>query len=215
MCFELDFGSLATYSPRGPSPISVTSRIFRDNVKAGNDTLLARAAAIIRNHEYGSEILHNLINESCVLVPVPRSSLQVQGGLWPSLKIAEALKSAGLARQVEPYLQRIRVIPKSSFQARGERPSLEVHIDSLAVQLNAQCLLPIEITLIDDFITKGTTIYASAQKIKEFFPNATIRAFALVRTMGLVGDVRAIIDPCLGTIRYNGSDTIRSHSYYD
>jgi len=51
-------------------------------------------------------------------------------------------------------------------------------------------------------------------KLKEMFPNAEIRAFALVRTMGLVPDIKEIVDPCIGTVTYDGYDTNRSHSYY-
>lgn len=148
-------------------------------------------------------------------MPVPRSSLQVEGGLWPSLKIAQTLQKAGIVRHVSPYLKRVTAIPKSSFQAHGERPPLNIHLDSLDVQIQGDNLLPLELTLVDDFVTKGTTLYSCAAKLKEVFPNATIRGFALVRTMGLVPEVRNIVDPCVGTISYNGYAVTRSHSHYD
>lgn len=90
-----------------------------------------------------------------------------------------------------------------------------MHLDSLAVTKRSQDFLDVELTLVDDFVTKGTTLYACALKLRETFPNATIRAFALGRAMGFVPDVRAIVEPCVGTITFNGTDTRRSHSYYE
>jgi len=215
LSFELPYSALTTYSPRGQSDISLQSRILRDQIKAGYDEALNRAAHVIRNQEYGSGVLAEFLNHSTVLVPVPRSSLPVKGGLWPSMKIAEALRDTGLVTLIKPHLRRRTAIPKSSFQAPGERPPVDIHRDSLEVDINEQYLLPIELTLVDDFVTKGTTLYACASKLREYFPNATIRAFAMVRTMGLVPDVQSIVDPCIGTISYNGYETNRSHSHYE
>lgn len=215
MCFELPYSALTTYSPRGQSEVSQKSRILRNQVKAGRDDALNRAAEIIRDREEIAALLSEFLNPSTVLVPVPRSSLQVPGGLWPSLKIAQALQNAGLVTHIEPCLKRIKALPKSSFQSPGERPPVDMHVESLAVELQSQDILPIEFTLVDDFITKGTTLYACALKLREAFSNSTIRAFALVRTMGLVPDVRNIVDPCVGTITYNGYETNRSHSQYE
>ena len=81
MSFELSYSALTTYSPRGSSEVSVNSRTLRDRVKAGDDNTLHRVAEIIGNREYGSEILVPFLNHETILVPVPRSSLQVEGGL--------------------------------------------------------------------------------------------------------------------------------------
>lgn len=215
MPFELAYSALVAYSPRGSSDISLKSRRLRDAVKAGDDKTLKRATEIIKNRERGADILEPFLNHQTVLVPAPRSSLQVEGGLWPSLKIAQALKDEGIITDIYPYLKRATAIPKSSYSAPGERPPVEVHVDSLEVTIEGQDLLPLQLTLIDDFVTKGTTLYACAVKLQETFPNATIRSFALVRTMGFEPDVRKIVDPCAGTITYNGHDTVRSHSHYE
>ncbi len=214
MPFELPYSALTTYSPRGQTELSRRSRVLRDHVKGVNTNTLDQLAAMLRDGTHNAGILSEFISPSTVLVPVPRSTLPVKNGLWPSLTIAESLKNAGVVSQVAAYLRRQTPIPKSAFQARGERPSLDIHIESLAVDMADVSLLPIELTLVDDFVTKGTTLYACASKLRGSFPNATIRAFALVRTMGLVSDIQSMIDPCIGTITYNGYDISRSHSHY-
>ena len=66
-----------------------------------------------------------------------------------------------------------------------------------------------DIVLIDDVITKGRTTLAAALRLREAFPAATIRAFALVRTMGFVGDIERLFEPCEGSIHWNGIDAYR------
>lgn len=213
MSFELVYGALCTYSPRGQSEPSRRSRFLRDHVKAGDDKTLRRVADIIANKESGAAILASVLGSSAVLVPVPRSALTVAGALWPALKIAEALRSQGIGHAVQSSLTRTTALLKSAFQAPGERPPLQTHVESLSVE--GTSMLPVDITLVDDFITKGVTLCACALRLKQAFPNATIRSFAVVRTMGLVPDVRALVDPCIGTIFYDGSNVHRSHNNYD
>ncbi|GAA5484005.1 hypothetical protein Hsar01_03243 [Haloferula sargassicola] len=70
-------------------------------------------------------------------------------------------------------------------------------------------MLPKDILLVDDVVTKGTTLIACAAILSEAFPHATIRAFAMVRTMGRIPDVEAIVDPCTGVISFDGYDVDR------
>jgi hypothetical protein len=57
--------------------------------------------------------------------------------------------------------------------------------------------------------TKGRTLLAAASRVREAFPCAQIRAFALVRTMGFSG-VQQLLDPCKGEIRWRGGDAHRN-----
>jgi hypothetical protein len=88
-----------------------------------------------------------------------------------------------------------------------ERPTVQQHFKSFAVLPPATT--PTEIVLIDDVVTKGRTLVAAAIRLHLAFPNTLIRAFALVRTMGLVPDVDRVFDPCRGEIRWNGTDAHR------
>ena len=58
--------------------------------------------------------------------------------------------------------------------------------------------------------TKGRTLLAAASRVHEAFPCAQIRAFALVRTMGLIPGVQQLLDPCKGEIRWRSGDAHRS-----
>jgi hypothetical protein len=53
-------------------------------------------------------------------------------------------------------------------------------------------------------------LLATATLLAERFPEAELRAFALIRTMGLQPDVDKILTPCVGVIRRNASnDAVR------
>jgi adenine/guanine phosphoribosyltransferase-like PRPP-binding protein len=69
---------------------------------------------------------------------------------------------------------------------------------------------PERIVLIDDVVTKGRTLLAAATRLQEAFPSAQIRAFALVRTMGLIAGVNQLLDPCKGEIRWRAGDAHRN-----
>jgi hypothetical protein len=58
--------------------------------------------------------------------------------------------------------------------------------------------------------TKGRTLLAAASRVHEAFPCAQIRAFALVRTQGLISGVQQLLDPCKGEIRWRAGDAHRS-----
>jgi pyrimidine operon attenuation protein/uracil phosphoribosyltransferase len=70
-------------------------------------------------------------------------------------------------------------------------------------------IAPERIVLVDDVITKGRTILAAAARLHDAFPNADIRAFALVRTMGFLPDVVHLTEPCQGFVRWAGGDARR------
>jgi orotate phosphoribosyltransferase-like protein len=56
------------------------------------------------------------------------------------------------------------------------------------------------ITVVDDFVTKGSTLLAAASRVAEAFPETTVRTFALVRTMGFAPEIEGIVAPDAGTI---------------
>ena len=66
------------------------------------------------------------------------------------------------------------------------------------------------VVLIDDVVTKGRTLLAAATVLQEAFPQADIRAFALLRTRGLIPGVQRLLDPCKGEIRWQAGDAHRN-----
>jgi Predicted amidophosphoribosyltransferases len=143
-------------------------------------------------------VLQPFLNPQVTLVPVPRSAPLVEGALWPSLVIAQVLQEAGYGQSVQPLLERVTAVPKSSSSPAAERPLIDAHRASLRVRKDL--LSPAQITLVDDVLTMGRTTFACAALLQEAFPEATIRIFAMLRTQGMQAEIEAVFDPSVGTI---------------
>ena len=194
---ELPFGSYLVYSPKGSSEVSRKSRRVRDAVKAGSEPTLRNIVAHVRTN-FQSSGLGAVLGPDVTLVPCPRSSPLVEGALWPGCLIAEELVRAGLGRQVLLSLERVEAVPKSAFQARGERPNALRHYETM--RATADLAATSRITVVDDFLTKGATMLGAASRLHEVYPTAAIAAFAAVRTKGLQPEVEALVEACVGRI---------------
>lgn len=105
-------------------------------------------------------------------------------------------------------LERIAPIAKSAFAARGSRPRPIDHYETIrATRLVTD--RP-ELCLVDDVVTKGSTLIAAASRLQEVYPEARIVAFALIRTMGFVDDIDRIIEPTTGLITWSGDEADRN-----
>ena len=203
---ELVFGSFLVYSPRGTTEVSRRSRAHRDAFKAGNEETLARAIARL-TQLFAESGLAAVLGPDVTLVPAPRSGLLLEGALWPSRLIAEALVRAGLGAAVAPILRRVEAVPKSAFQSPGERPNALRHYETMAV--DTELVSTRRITLVDDFVTKGNTLLGGASRIAQAFPGKDIRSFALVRTLGRQPEIERVVEPCVGVIRAAFGDADR------
>lgn len=201
---SLPFAALLTYSPRGQSEISLRSRRVRDAIKAARHDILERGVQKLR--ELGG--MEPFLGADVVLVPAPRSApIRDATTLWPAQRICTQLVAGRLGREVLPCLTRTVAVPKSAFAASGERPDVSQHFESMAVE--GLLVRAKRITIVDDVITKGATLLAAASRVQEAFPEAEVRAFALLRTMGLVEEIDQIVDPCVGTITLVRGDSVR------
>jgi hypoxanthine phosphoribosyltransferase len=81
------------------------------------------------------------------------------------------------------------------------------HYESFAIDSLPQA--PVSVVLVDDVITKGRTLLAAAERLQEAFPAAHIKAFALLRTMGLIPKIRRLLEPCKGSICWRAGDARR------
>lgn len=198
MLSSIPYGTFANYSPRGSASRSQKSRRICGSIKAGNVNLIENALPHLKSPAAAS--LAPFLNPEVTLVPVPRSAPLAVGALWPSEVIANILRGAGLAGEVLSCIERVKAVPKSSSSPASERPLVSAHYESLAV--DEQLLRPGQITLVDDVLTMGRTMFACALRLHEAFPDAEIRAFAMIRTQGLVDDIENIVDPDTGTITY-------------
>jgi predicted amidophosphoribosyltransferase len=180
---------------------------MRALLKAGNADFMLKYAARVRQVSDGSPLLSGFFDAGDVLIPVPGNAPRPAGAMWAAEHLAVALVHEGLGRVVWGGLHRTCAVRKSATAAPGARPTVGIHYESFAIE--RATLAPERIVLVDDVVTKGRTLLAAASRVREAFPHAQIRAFALVRTMGLVSGIERLIDPCRGEIRWRAGDAHR------
>jgi predicted amidophosphoribosyltransferase len=181
---------------------------LRALLKAGDAGFMRKYALRVHQQATDSPLLAGFFGTTDILVPVPGSAPTVAGGPWAAKHLAAALVNEGLGGAAWSGLRRVSAVRKSATAAPGERPTVNVHYESFFIERPA--IPPERIVLIDDVVTKGRTLLAAATRVHEAFPCAQIRAFALVRTMGLVTGIQRLLDPCKGEIRWKSGDAHRS-----
>lgn len=188
------YATFANYSPRGTSELSQRSRNLRGAIKAGREQVIRSAFRYLNE----TAVLEPFLNPEVTLVPVPRNAPLPEGALWPSRVIADLLVEGGFGGEVLPCIERITAVQRSASAKPEDRPLWTTHYESL--QVEGGLLAPAQITLVDDVLTLGRTTYACAQRIREAFPQAELRIFAMMRTQGFLPDIEALVDPSTGTI---------------
>ena len=208
---RLEFGSYFSYTPRGESDIAKRSKntmiLLKSEQTIGNPPrFMSQFVAERMRESINQKPFRNFFNPNVSLVPVPKTSLMKADTLWVPEKIAEALSRQRLG-VCYPCLKRIKPIPKAAYSEPSERPKAIDHYNSII----CQSLIPIphEIVLIDDIVTRGSTLLGCASKLREFFPDIPIRAFAVFRTISDSSLFKEIEDSCVGEITLRGNDTFR------
>lgn len=183
---ELVIGSYLAYRTRPNSPAEAAAAgIVHHSIKKGQAKAIFRYAAMLATLENDSELARHLARAG-VLVPVPKSSVHQPDSQWVPLMIAEALNFLGIGTGVEPLLERHTPVPKSGGVFRSEdRPSVQDHFDSMRV--TSGLYGPDRVTLIDDVVTIGRTMFGAANRINDAYPDAEIQAFSLVRALNYTG----------------------------
>ncbi len=175
------------------------------------DTVFGWSVAAQRLRTYldkNNTPLRGWLGPSKSLVPVPRSGCLQPGGLWVPKLLADALCDVGLGGEVLTCLQRTVAVPRSSVARPGERTSPQKHYQTLAVDdIGLHC--PKEIVLIDDVVTRGSTFLGAASRLHDACPDATVTAFAVIRTMGYFLPFKKALDPCVGTICMDSFGNLR------
>jgi pyrimidine operon attenuation protein/uracil phosphoribosyltransferase len=184
--------------------------LLRDRLKLADPRLIRKYVLRVRQQVSEHTELTGYFRPNMVLVPVPGSAPIEAGGTSVSQELARAMTCAGLGREVWIGLVRARRVTRSAFAAEGARPSVREHYDSFAIREATAFSRTEEIMLIDDVVTKGRTLLAAASRVRETFPLARIRAFAMLRTLGLRPDVVRLLDPCVGEIRWRSGDARRN-----
>jgi predicted amidophosphoribosyltransferase len=207
MIQKLEFASCYVYSPGGTGLICDRSRLLRSLLKEGDARFMDKYATRVHQQAQASAQLAGFFHASDLLVPVPGSAPKPVGHVWVAADLADAFVRQGLGIAAWAGLRRVRAVRKSATALPGARPSVARHYESFLIERSR--LTPQSVVLIDDVITKGRTLLAAAARVHEAFPDAQIRAFALLRTMGLISGVQQLLDPCIGEIRWQAGDAHR------
>jgi hypothetical protein len=219
----LPFASCFAYLPGGTDPVCEEGRLLCARLKAADPAWLPRLIARVWLEAAGHGRFTSILGRGAVLVPVPGSAPE-QRGDWVGERVAWCLREAGLAAQVWPVLRRRHAVRKSAFAAAGERPSVPEHFASFAVEraysggavlahggiVGESSPAGLRLTLVDDVITRGRTLVAAAARLREAFPTADVRAFALLRTLSREERLLRTLDPCEGEVRWAWGDARRS-----
>jgi hypothetical protein len=139
------------------------------------------------------------------LVPVPGSA-RTTDAPWPALILALALRDVGLGSRVWIGLRRVSPVRKSATAPARGRPTVQQHYESFCVDTSV--ITNPRLVLVDDVITKGRTLLGAAARLQSALPQADLRAFALIRTVGL-RPVEHLLDVCQGVVRWAGGDARR------
>ena len=207
MIKSLAYASCYVYSPAGTGEICERSRLLRSLLKDGDAHFMIKYALRVQQQAEPWATLAGFFHVDDVLVPVPRSSTK-RRGTWVAADLAHALVLEGLGTTAWHGLRRVSPVPKSATAAPGGRPTVSRHYESFCVD-RPPPHQPVGVVLIDDVITKGRTLLAAAARVRETFPEAQVRAFALLRTMGLVARVDHLLEPCTGEIKWQAGDARR------
>lgn len=203
---ELPFGAFLSYAPHGRDELSSLSRSVTYGLKQDaaygttGRTYSQEVARRISQAVPGSA-LEGFLDADAVLVPMPRSGLIRSGDLWPALQLAQALVACDLAATVSPLVTRSRAVRRSSTAPGEARLWPDQQYDAMEV---AQTLaaFPELVVLVDDVITRGATLLGAASRLAEAFPDAELRGFAAVRTIGRGKALEHITDPVVGRITW-------------
>ena len=210
---ELQFGALLSYCPRGDSNDIQYSKnvmlwIKGDRFVGKPPILMSQWIAQTILNQKNKLPFFTFFQPDTILIPTPKSSLMQPDTLWVPERIATALVKIGLGKEVVSCLVRRKSVPTSASSSPSKRPTPAVHYDSMIVQ--GRLSKPKEIVLVDDIITRGSTLLGAANRLADIFPEAHIRAFAAMRTISNPDEFDKVYNPCIGTIDLRASgDTIR------
>lgn len=203
----LPFASCYVYASHGEGLLSAEARLLCLRVKASDPEWLPRYAGQVVELCAREPFFAQLFKLDAWLIPVPGCSPSCARPA-AACQLATALHELGLARGVWPGLVRRLPVRKSATAPPGERPTVWQHYESLSIS-QAPRDPPQRLVLVDDVITRGRTLLAAAARLRGKYPQADIRACALVRTVGFLSRIDRLLAPCAGVVYWARGDARR------
>ena len=202
---QIEFGSLLTYCPRRSTPEEQKSAKLMLALK-NDEYVQVGSADMLMSDWVASEVKRRIatlqfghfFRSNPILVPVPKSSLMTPEMLWVPDRLAKALVKNGIGKEVSRMLERVVPIRKAALSDSWDRPTALEHFQTLGVVQTIS--KPNDILLIDDVVTRGATLLGAANRLTDSYPEATIRAFAAMRTQSTSLSFRTDGGPCVGMI---------------
>lgn len=181
VCADLSLHAGVAYLPQlvmGGLPEAIQVRRLVLRLKDGDPA----ATQILAGHLASHPGLHDFRG---TVIPAPRSTPD-----RPTLlDFAEALVTAGVGRRVLPCVVRVAPI-RSSREIRqhgGRLPTVEEHVRTLRLA----CALPWgPILLLDDVVTSGVTLCATAAVLRATYPRRRILGAAAAWAPYLAGTIQ-------------------------
>lgn len=208
---SLEFGSFLSYASHRVSEDQEKlrqmqrSKNYTDALK--QDMMLSLGERTVSTAEYLSEVLKrdlphlpfaDFFSDDVALIPLPGHAPVTEDGLWVPYRLAKAMCKNGMGYSAVPCLTRDKAVSKSSRSKPEERPSVLDHFQSLRV--NATIADFESVVLVDDVITRGSTLMGAANRLREVFPDVNIRAFTVFRTISDANEFTEFVEPVKGKV---------------
>jgi predicted amidophosphoribosyltransferase len=165
------------------------------------EVVALRLKEMAARSEFG--FLADYFGANSVVVPIPRSApLKDPTALWPSRELCKAIVAQGLACEMLPLLERVQAVPKSAFaKSAAERATPDQHFQSTSVKAALQLFRGRTLVLVDDVITRGSTMLGMHTRLKEAFPDVDVKCFAAFRSMGHT-EIEGVYEPVQGSVSF-------------
>ena len=198
---ELEYSALLSYASHGHSAEIQHSKNIMLTLKSDGfvqrpPILMSQWVAQTIQRDRNMLPFASFFQPDTLLVPTPSSSLMKEGTLWVPNRLATALVNCGLGKEVAQILKRVKPVGKAAWSAPEKRPLPHEHYESMEVQKSLS--EPSNILLIDDIITRGSTLLGAASRLAEVFPSAHICAFAVMRAITNECDFEKVYYPIVG-----------------
>ena len=168
--------------------------------KYGRDRLPERIAGNLWKR-WNHGLFRDFFGTEVIILPAPGHAPIRDGSSWPIQDLAIALGKYSMG-QAHNWLRRTERVQKSAFAGPGQRPTALDHYSTIALYPDSSLFRPSRITVLDDVVTRGATLYGCVRRVRDTFPDADVVAFAVVRTLSNVPSIDNMFNPVeKGTIR--------------